>query len=209
MPRPTDAVLQQLVERLPLEDKMALLTGQDSWSLRALPTIGLRSIVMSDGPAGVRGPRWDERDPSVNVPAPTAVAASWDPERVAQVGHGLGSEARRKGVDVLLGPTINLQRTPYGGRHFEAFSEDPYLTAELATAYVQGVQAHGVGATVKHYVANDSETDRFTVDVRVDERTLRENYLLAFEGPVVAGSTVCVWLSLPVLSASRASPPPP
>lgn len=208
MPDPTDAALQPLVERLTLEDKVALLTGQDSWSLRALPRIGLRSIVMSDGPAGVRGSRWDERDPSVNFPSPTAVAASWDPERVRQVGHALGTEARRKGVDVVLGPTINLQRSPYGGRHFEAFSEDPFLTAALATAYVRGVQAHGVGATVKHYVANDSETDRFTVDVRVDERTLRESYLLAFEGPVVDGGAWLVMSSYNAVNGTTASENP-
>ncbi len=90
-------------------------------------------------------------------------------------------EARRKGVDVVLGPTINLHRSPLGGRHFEAFSEDPVLTADIAAAYVHGVQDNGVGATLKHYVANDSETDRFAVDVRVSERALRELYLLAFE----------------------------
>jgi beta-glucosidase len=207
MPTPelTDSALQPLVDRLTLEQKVALLTGQDSWSLRAVPEIGLRSIVMSDGPAGVRGTRWDERDPSVNFPSPTALAASWNRTRAGQVGHGLGSEARRKGVDVVLGPTINLQRSPYGGRHFEAFSEDPFLTAELATAYVRGVQAHGVGATVKHYVANDAETDRFTVDVRVGERALRELYLLAFEGPVVDGPAWLVMSSYNGVNGATAS----
>ena len=191
MVSPQHQELQSLVGRLSLEEKVHLLTGQDSWSLQALPSIGLRSIVMSDGPAGVRGSRWDERDPSANFPSPTSVAASWDRESVRAVGKGLGSEARRKGVHVLLAPTINLHRTPYGGRHFEAFSEDPLLTSELATQYVRGIQAQGVGATAKHYIANDSETDRFTVDVRVAERTLRELYLAAFEGPVVDGNA---WL---------------
>ena len=179
--------LEALVARLSLEEKVALLTGQDTWSLRPVPSIGLRSIVMSDGPAGVRGTTWDERHPSVNFPSPTAVAASWDRVLVHAIGSGLGSEARRKGVDVLLAPTVNLHRTPYGGRHFEAFSEDPELTSELATHLVRGVQDHGVAATVKHYVANDSETDRFTVDVEVSDRVLRELYLRAFEGPVVDG----------------------
>ena len=208
MPEPTDAVLQPLVDSLTLEDKVALLSGQDSWSLPAQPSIGLRSIVMSDGPAGVRGARWDERDPSVNFPSPTAVAASWDRVRAGLVGHGLGSEARRKGADVVLGPTVNLQRSPYGGRHFEAFSENAYLTGELATAYVRGIQAHGVGATAKHFVANDSETDRFTVDVRVDERTLRENYLLAFEGPVVDGGAWLVMSSYNAINGVTASENP-
>jgi beta-glucosidase len=186
-----DGFLLSLISHLNLDEKVRLLTGKDSWSLHPLPRIGLRSIVFSDGPAGVRGRTWDERSPSINFPSPTAVAASWSSTTAFSVGQGIGVEARRKGVDVVLAPTINLQRTPYGGRHFEAFSEDPVLTSELATAYVRGIQSQGVGATVKHYVANDSETDRFTVDVRVTERTLRELYLLAFEQPVVDGGS---WL---------------
>lgn len=177
----------ELLSRLTLEEKIRVVTGQDFWSLYPLPSIGLRSIVVSDGPVGVRGDSWDERSPSINFPSPTAMASSWDPELLGRIGEALGREARRKGVDVVLAPTINLHRTPYGGRHFEAFSEDPILSASLARAYVEGIQRQGVGATVKHYVANDSETDRFTVDVRVSDRALRELYLLAFEEPVVDG----------------------
>jgi beta-glucosidase len=158
-----------------------LLTGADFWSLRAAPELGLRRIVVSDGPAGVRGERWDERDPSANVPAPTALAASWDAARVERVARLLAHECRRKGVDVLLAPTVNLHRTPYGGRHFECFSEDPYLTGVIGAAFVRGLQGAGVAATVKHFVANDSETERFTLDAVVDERVLRELYLLPFE----------------------------
>jgi beta-glucosidase len=187
-----DDELRTLVGKLELKTKVALLTGQDSWSMRALPEVGLASIVMSDGPAGVRGRRWDERDPSVCLPSPTAVAASWDIDVVRAVGDALGSEARRKGVHVLLAPMINIQRTPFGGRHFETFSEEPVLTATVATAYVRGVQAHGVAATVKHYVANDSETDRFSVDVQVADRVLREVYLQAFEHPVIDGGALAV-----------------
>jgi beta-glucosidase len=132
----------------------------------------------------VRGERWDERDPSANVPSPTALAASWDEGRVERIGRLLAAEARRKGVDVLLAPTVNLHRSPYGGRHFECFSEDPLLTARIGAAYVRGLQAGGVAATVKHFVANDSETDRWTLDAQVDEQALRERYLAAFE-PVV------------------------
>ena len=197
--------LEALVARLSLEEKVALLTGQDTWSLRPVPSIGLRSIVMADGPAGVRGTTWDERQPSVNFPSPTAVAASWDRTLVRAIGGGLGSEARRKGVDVLLAPTVNLQRTPFGGRHFEAFSEDPELTSELATHLVRGVQEHGVAATVKHYVANDSETDRFTVDVEVGERVLRELYLRAFEGPVVDGPAWAVMSAYNSINGATAS----
>ena len=153
----------------------------DHWSTWPIERIGLRRIVLSDGPSGVRGEAWDERDPSVSLPSATALASSWDVSLARRYGAALAVEARRKGVDVVLGPTINLHRSPLGGRHFEAFSEDPFLTAALAAAYVDGMQANGVGATPKHYVANDSETERFTVDARVGERALREVYLLPFE----------------------------
>jgi beta-glucosidase len=174
--------------QLSLEHKVRLMTGADIWALHPIPEIGLRRLVTSDGPAGVRGETWDERSPSANVPSPTALAASWDPVRVERMGRLLASEARRKGVDVLLAPTVNLHRTPYGGRHFECFSEDPELTSVIGTAYVQGLQAEGVAATVKHFVANDSETDRFSVNALVDERVLRELYLMPFERIVAAGA---------------------
>jgi beta-glucosidase len=182
-----EAELAGRLAQLSLEQKVQLMTGADIWSLYPMPDIGLRRLVTSDGPAGVRGETWDERSPSANVPSPTALAASWDPVRVERMGRLLASEARRKGVDVLLAPTVNLHRTPYGGRHFECFSEDPELTALIGTAYVAGLQAEGVAATVKHFVANDSETDRFSVNALVDERVLRELYLTPFERIVAAG----------------------
>ncbi len=111
--------LQARVAKLTLEQKVRLLTGADFWSLHPEPAIGLRRLVVSDGPAGVRGEFWDERDPSANVPSPTALAATWDEERIERLGRLLAGEARRKGVDVILAPTVNLHRTPYGGRHFE------------------------------------------------------------------------------------------
>jgi beta-glucosidase len=182
-----DAALAGRLASLSLEQKVRLLTGADFWSLWPEPAIGLRRLVVSDGPAGVRGERWDERDPSANVPSPTALSASWDEGRVERIGRLLAAESRRKGVDVLLAPTVNLHRSPYGGRHFECFSEDPLLTARIGVAYVRGLQAGGVAATVKHLVANDSETDRFTLNALVDERTLRELYLAPFEAIVHAG----------------------
>ncbi|HXM54917.1 MAG TPA: glycoside hydrolase family 3 N-terminal domain-containing protein, partial [Candidatus Dormibacteraeota bacterium] len=176
------------VVELSLRQKVRLVSGADFWSTNPEPLLGLRRIVLSDGPSGVRGERWDERDPSISLPCGTALGATWDPSLVARLGALIASEARRKGVDVVLGPTINLHRSPLGGRHFEAFSEDPLLTGVLAAAYVAAVQARGVGTCPKHYVANDSETDRFVVDVRVDERTLREVYLAPFERAVAAGA---------------------
>src|SRR6185503_14977994 len=136
------------IAALSLERKVRLLTGADFWSLHPEPAVGLRRLVVSDGPAGVRGETWDERDTSANVPSPTALAATWDEALVERLGGLLAYESRRKGVDVLLAPTVNLHRTPYGGRHFECFSEDPLLTGRIGVAYVRGIQEQGVGATV-------------------------------------------------------------
>lgn len=171
--------------RLTLEEKVTLLTGRDFWTTWPVESIGLRRMLLSDGPSGVRGEVWDERDPSLNLPSATALSSSWDTDIAYRYGVVLAAEARRKGVDVVLGPTINLHRSPLGGRHFEAFSEDPVLTADLAAAYVRGMQDNGVGATLKHYVANDYETERFTASTEVSERALRELYLFAFEKAVV------------------------
>lgn len=179
--------IESLLGELSLEEKVLLLTGQDFWSTWPLEKIELRSMVLSDGPSGVRGPVWDERSPSLNLPSPTALASSWDRSVAYRYGEVAARAAIEKGVDVVLGPTINIHRSPLNGRHFEAFSEDPVLTADLAAAYVRGLQDSGVAATPKHYVANDSETDRFTVDVRVDDRALHEVYLATFEKPVVEG----------------------
>ncbi|MGO3885955.1 MAG: beta-glucosidase [Mycetocola sp.] len=172
---------------LSLEQKITLLTGQDFWTTHPVDEIGLRSLVLSDGPSGVRGESWDERDPSLNLPSASALSSAWSEDIAERYGAASAAEAQRKGVDVVLGPTINLHRSPRGGRHFEAFSEDPRLSGILAAAYIRGVQAAGVAATPKHYVANDSETERFTVDVAVDERTLHELYLLPFEIAVREG----------------------
>ncbi|MGY1501197.1 beta-glucosidase [Streptomyces sp. QTS52] len=179
-----EAAVEAALGKLDLDAKARLLAGQDMWSLPELPEIGLKSLVMSDGPIGVRGTRWTADDPSVALPSPTALAATWDPELAHRAGVLLAQEARRKGVHVLLAPTVNLHRSPLGGRHFEAYSEDPYLTGRIGAGYVNGVQSGGVGTTVKHFVANDAETDRFTVDNLVSERALRELYLAPFEAIV-------------------------
>ncbi|MFJ9098648.1 glycoside hydrolase family 3 N-terminal domain-containing protein [Streptomyces sp. NPDC102405] len=166
--------LHRLLAELSVETKVKLLTGQDFWTTSPVESIGLCRMVLSDGPSGVRGEVWDERSPSLNLPSATALSSSWDTELAYRYGAVLAAEARHKGVDVVLGPTINLHRSPLGGRHFEAFSEDPVLTADLAAAFVRGLQDHGVAATPKHYVANDYETERFTVSTEVSERALRE-----------------------------------
>ena len=155
------------------EDKVRLLTGADNWHTRAAPAIGLRAMVVSDGPAGVRGTTLDERNPASSLPSPSALGATWDPALVQALAAALGAEARSKGVDILLAPTINLMRTPLGGRGFEFFGEDPVLTARMAVAFVRGLHQAGAAAAVKHYVGNDSETGRWTYDARIPEHVLR------------------------------------
>jgi beta-glucosidase len=176
-----ESELRARLDLLDLERRVRLLTGADSWGTHADPEVGLRRILLSDGPVGVRGPSWDERDTAVNIPSPTALAASWDEQLAERMGRLLAAEARRKGVDVVLAPTVNLHRSPFAGRHFECLSEDPWLSGWVAAAYVRGLQAGGVAGCAKHFVANDSETERFRLDARLDERTLRELYLLPFE----------------------------
>jgi beta-glucosidase len=179
-----EAAVEAALGKLDLTAKVALLAGADMWSLPANESIGLGRLVMSDGPAGVRGERWTPDDPSIAIPSPTALAATWDPGLAHRIGGLLAQEARRKGVHVVLAPTVNLHRSPRGGRHFEAYSEDPLLTGEIGAALVGGVQDGGVATTPKHWVANDSETERYTVDVQVDPLTLRELYLAPFEAIV-------------------------
>ena len=173
-----------LVAALSVAEKVLLLTGADSWRTQGARVLRLRSMTTSDGPAGARGVTLDERHPSSSLPCPSALGATWDIELVRELATALGAEARSKGIDVLLAPTINLIRTPLGGRGFECFSEDPVLTARIAVGYVRGVQDAGVAATVKHYVGNDSETERWTYDARIPERVLREMYLIPFEACV-------------------------
>ena len=155
------------------------LSGSDWWNVAASGEVP--AFRVTDGPSGARGQRFAGGPPSVSFPCGAALGATWDVDLLARVGAALAAEARAKGAQVLLGPTVNLQRTPLGGRHFECFAEDPVLTARLASAYVQGLQGGGVAACVKHLVANDQEQDRFEISSELDERTLREVSLLPFE----------------------------
>ncbi|WP_350348446.1 glycoside hydrolase family 3 C-terminal domain-containing protein [Agromyces sp. G08B096] len=175
-----------LAATLPLEDKVRLLTGAATWTLPELPQVGLRTITVSDGPIGVRGTGEDGL-PSAQLPSPSATAATWDERLQAELGALMAAEARRKGIDIVLAPVVNLQRSPVGGRHFECLSEDPLLTARLAVAFVQAIQAEGIGTSVKHFVGNETETDRTEYLARIDEQTLREVYLAPFQAVVEAG----------------------
>ncbi len=170
-----------LLATLTLEQKVSLLSGADHWHTVALP--GVPVLRCSDGPAGVRGTSWSGPS-SASFPCGTALGASFDPALVEEVGQALGREARSKGAHVLLAPTVNLHRTPIGGRNFECMSEDPELTAQIAVGYIRGLQRERVAACIKHYVANDTEFERMTISSDVDERTLREVYLVPFERAV-------------------------
>lgn len=168
------------LDRLDLEAKVRLLTGETFFTLHGEPSIGLSPMAFSDGPTGVRGVEFGAVRASL-LPNATLLAASWSEDTAHEVGGILAEEAERQHIHVVLGPTINLHRSALGGRLFEAYSEDPLLTGRLAAAYVRGLQERGIGACLKHLVANELETERHTVDSQVDDRTLHELYLLPFE----------------------------
>ena len=170
---------------LSLDDKCRLVAGRTTWRTHPFPEAGIPQLKMSDGPNGVRGEgHGGTGTPGVVMPSGITTGSTWDPALVAELGSLVGTEATRKGAHIVLGPTVNLHRTPVGGRTFECYSEDPELTGALASAWVRGVQSHDVAVTVKHFVANDTEIERMSVDVDVDERTLRELYLRPFERTV-------------------------
>jgi beta-glucosidase len=184
---PSEAELRRRLAPLSLEEKTALLTGANGWSTAPAQAAELASLMLSDGPAGVRGGGFGKDVRSLLFPNPTALAAAWDEGFAYRAGELMGAQARALGVDWLLAPVLNLHRSPRGGRHFECFSEDPLLTGRIAAAYVRGVQSTGVVATAKHFVGNESETGRLSYDARIDEKTLREVYLAPFEAVVRAG----------------------
>jgi beta-glucosidase len=168
--------------------KASLTAGASMWSTVAIPNAGIPSMKMADGPMGIASGRVDERDVSVLTPCPLALGASWDAALVHRIGALVGGEAIRLGVDAVLAPNINLARSPLAGRSFEYFSEDPLLTGVLGAAWMTGVQSTGTASIPKHLVCNDSETERNSMNVIVDERALREVYLLPFEMCAAAGA---------------------
>ncbi|CAN5115322.1 glycoside hydrolase family 3 C-terminal domain-containing protein [soil metagenome] len=173
---------------LTLEQKAALVVGANFWSTLGIESAGIPPVVVTDGPHGVRLQRGGgdalgigDSVPATCFPPAAGLASSWNPALVERIGAALGDESRAEGVGVLLGPGINIKRSPLCGRNFEYFSEDPLLSGELGAAWVRGIQSRGVGASLKHFAVNNQETNRMTVSAEVDERTLREIYLPAFE----------------------------
>jgi beta-glucosidase len=176
------------LSELTLEEKASLCLGSDFWHTAPVERLGIPQIMVSDGPHGLRA-QLEEADhvgiggsaPATCFPTASALGSSWNPELFRAVGEALGREAKKLGVSVVLGPGINMKRSPLCGRNFEYISEDPWLAGELATAMVQGTQSQGIGTSLKHYAANNQEDDRLRVSAEVDDRTLREVYLPAFE----------------------------
>jgi beta-glucosidase len=179
--------IQTLLAQMTLDEKVALTTGVGNWNTRAVERLGLPAITVSDGPHGVRKVRpgntgpLEESVPATCFPTASALAATWNADLVRQVGAAIGEECQALDVQVLLGPGVNMKRTPLCGRNFEYYSEDPVLAGELGAALVQGVQSQGVGTSLKHFACNNQEFERMTISAEVDERTLREIYLPAFE----------------------------
>ena len=183
--------IDQIIKTLTLDEKVSLLSGFNSWYTSKIEKKNVPSIKMSDGPNGVRGDSNSGKS-SACFPCAISIGSTWDLPLIKNIGIALGEEAQAKDVDVLLGPTINIHRHPLGGRHFESFSEDPFLTGKIATNYVQGVQSKNVAACLKHFVGNDTEYERHSISSNIDAQTLREIYLLPFEMGIKEGNAKVV-----------------
>lgn len=193
---------RELIDKMTLEEKAGLTSGMDFWHTKPIPRLSIPSMLLSDGPHGLRKQEWqsDHLGMHKSVPAtcfPTAasLANSWDTDMIERLGRALGLEAASEGISVLLGPGCNIKRNPLCGRNFEYFSEDPYLSGKSAAALIRGVQSNGISACVKHFAANSQELRRMSNDSVVDERTLREIYLPSFEMAVKEGGVKCVMTS--------------
>ncbi|TRM68227.1 glycoside hydrolase family 3 protein [Schizophyllum amplum] len=178
---PADFDIDEVISQLSVSQKVKLLCGKGWWHTEPIPEVGIPSMRMSDGPNGVRGTQFFNGVPSSAFPSSTGLGSSFDVELAEEIGKALADECRAKGCHVLLGPTVNTQRSPLGGRGFESFSEDPVLNGTIAAAYINGLQSKGVSATIKHFVANDQEFERFSISSDISERALREIYLKPFQ----------------------------
>ncbi|MBD5252232.1 MAG: glycosyl hydrolase [Bacteroides sp.] len=193
--RPVDDRIEDILSRLTTREKVAMLHAQSKFSSAGVPRLGIPSFWTTDGPHGIRPEvLWDEweqagwtNDSCVAFPALTCLAASWNPEIALLYGTSIGEEARYRGKDILLGPGVNIYRTPLNGRNFEYMGEDPYLASIMVVPYIKGVQSNGVAACVKHYALNNHEVNRHTTNAIVDDRTLYEIYLPAFKAAVMDG----------------------
>ncbi|MDO3409325.1 glycoside hydrolase family 3 C-terminal domain-containing protein [Saccharibacillus sp. CPCC 101409] len=204
--------LKQLIAQMTLEEKADLCSGKDFWHTRDIERLGIPSIMMTDGPHGLRKQAegadhlgLSDSVPATCFPSAAGIASSWDRKLITRMGEALGEECQAENVAILLGPGANIKRSPLCGRNFEYFSEDPYLSAEIAASHIRGVQSRGVGTSLKHFAVNNQEHRRMSVDAIVDERTLREIYLASFEGAVKQGRPWTVMSSYNRVNGTYAS----
>src|SRR5579883_1055344 len=201
--------IDHLLGQMTLQEKVSLLAGANMWETVPIARLGIPAMKVTDGPNGARGSGRDMNTiTSAAFPVGIALASTWNTELVERIGRALAQEAQAKGAQVLLAPTVNIQRTPLGGRNFECFSEDPYLTSRLAVAYIRGLQREGIGASIKHYVCNDQEFERFSLSSEVRERALREIYLLPFQAAVREARPWTVMASYNLVNGVAASESP-
>lgn len=197
--------IEKLIQELTLEEKISMLAGIDMWHSQAIERLEIPTLKVVDGPNGARGVGGRKGKTSASFPVGTAMGATWNVELIGRVGKALAEEARSKGAHILLGPTVNMHRSPLGGRNFESFSEDPYLAQRIAVSYINNLQKEGVGACIKHYLCNDQEYDRYYLSADVSERALREIYMLPFEGAVLEAKTWAVMSSYNRVNGTWAS----
>ena len=180
-----EAKVDALLSQMTLEEQVLILSGEDHWSLPALPRLGLGKLRVTDGPNGARGSGSAvQGSTSAAFPVAIALGATWNPDLAREIGKALAEEVKTKDAQVSLAPTVNMHRSVANGRNFECFSEDPELSADLTSAFINGLQGEGIAATVKHFAGNESEVERTTINSVIDERTLREVYLRPFEAAV-------------------------
>src|SRR3954471_24120875 len=204
--------LKQIINQMTLEEKASLCSGLNFWQLKGIERLGIPSIMVTDGPHGLRKQQQSadhlgiyDSVPATCFPSAVGLASTWNRSLINKVGVALGEECQAEDVAVLLGPGVNIKRSPLCGRSFEYFSEDPYLSSELAASHIKGVQSQGVGTSLKHFAANNQEHRRMSVDAVVDERTLREIYLASFENAVKKGKPWTVMSSYNKVNGKYAS----
>ncbi len=207
--------VKKIVSQMTLEEKAGMCSGKDFWHLKSVERLGIPEVMVSDGPHGLRKQAENADHLGINesikavcFPTACATACSFDRDLLEEMGSALGKECQAENVSVLLGPAVNIKRSPLCGRNFEYFSEDPYLAGQMAKAHIQGVQKEGVGTSIKHFAANNQEYHRMSASSEVDERTLREIYLAAFETPIKEAKPKTVMCSYNQINGVFASEDP-
>jgi beta-glucosidase len=200
--------IEALIHQLTLEEKVSMMAGADVWHTVAVPRLGIPALKMTDGPNGARGDAFRGGVTAAVFPVGIVLAQTWNTALVEQIGVAIAQEAKTKGAQLLLAPTVNIHRSPLGGRNFESYSEDPYLTAQMAVAYISGVQSEGVAAMAKHYIGNEQEHERYSMNSVIDERTLREIYMPPFKAAVQEAQVWSIMASYNLVNSIAVSEDP-